>query len=147
MASKGLSAGAILLLVPLALAGCGEDLTSGQLVGTWEADKIEFVNQANTSQRVDVIQLGMGLTVAYTSDGRYALTVDDNGSISTATGSWEIVDGRLVWYGDVDPDPVRFDASVSGNRLTATTSDAEYDFAPGGGDEPAILNLEMTRTP
>jgi len=128
---------------------CGDGdvtgITANRLVGTWEATDMEFVNRNNPLQVVDFAGQRAGLTAVFRSDGRYTLTLHAVGIPESFAGSWEVQAGQLVLRDDGDPDPVRFDVSLSGNRLTAVTNDAEYDFNGDATDDPATLRMVLIR--
>jgi len=137
-------------LSALAVAiACGDGdvtgLTASRLVGTWEATHIEFVNRNNPLQVVDFSGQGIGLTAVFRSDGRYTLTLHAVGMPESFAGRWALEAGQLVLRDDADPDPVRYDASLSGNMLTAVTNDAEYDFNGDATDDPATLRMVLIR--
>jgi hypothetical protein len=137
-------------LSALAVAiACGDGdvtgITANRLVGTWEATNLEFVNRNNPLQVVNFSAHGIGLTAVFRSNGRYTISLHGPGVTDTSGGSWALEVGQLVLRDDGDPDPLRFDASLSGNVLTAVTNDAQYDFNGDATDDPATLRMVLIR--
>ncbi|MGD2152406.1 MAG: lipocalin family protein [Gemmatimonadales bacterium] len=134
------------LLAGAALA-CGSDGVGpapDQIAGTWTATKMEYVSVAQPAQTVDLIDEGGTATLLLNEVGTYTFTVTPNGEPQTVeTGDWEL-NGDVM---TVTPDGVifelQFDVALSGNTLSLSGADAEYDF--GGGPEDAKLNLELVR--
>lgn len=135
----------------LATLGCGDKGgstgPSGNLQGTWTATKWEYVNQANTSQKVTAGSLGATVTLAiaastytitYTIPGLGTQTV--SGTYTTSGNTFIITEN-----GSSDPEHVTFSFSNGNNTLTMTDTETNYDFDSDGTDEPATLNMVLTR--
>jgi hypothetical protein len=132
-----LAAGAMVV----AVAACGDStgITVEDLVGTWEATEIVFTNSANTSESVDVIDLGASLTVTINSAGTVS-TVFDDGQGGTDSDSGTLsVDGSTLTVGGET-----FEAERSGDVLILT-GDGEWDFDEDGTDDPATLTIRLVR--
>jgi hypothetical protein len=84
------------------------------------ATAIVFTNQANTSESVDLIDLGASLTVTVTSTGTVSTVFDDGqGGTDSDSGTLSVDGTTLTIGGD------SFQAVRSGDQLTLTTEDAE----------------------
>jgi hypothetical protein len=127
-------------LAILALA-CGEatGVTIADLVGTWNATKLEFTNKANPAQKVDLVPLGAQARLVVEPSGRAITTFSFQGSTEVDTsqivirGDTLLVDGRRVLF------------TLSGNTLTLTFNDESFDFNQDGTPEAAILLAILRR--
>jgi hypothetical protein len=121
---------------------CGDStgITPEDLAGTWEATEIVFTNQANTSESVDLVDLGASLTVTVNASGAVS-TVFDDGQGGTDSDSGTLsVDGTTLTIGGET-----FEAERSGDNLTLTDATAEYDFDDDGSDDDATLVIRLVR--
>jgi hypothetical protein len=143
----------VALAALLAGAGaCGGGDSNGpseeSLVGTWVAAKAEFVSVANPSLKVDLIGLGGSIRLVLSSGHQFTLTIKPpGGAEEQSTGTWNSSGDEFVLRFAAGPliGDMAFDVSLSGNTLTLTGADAEFDVDGQGGDEPAKLNLTMIR--
>ena len=136
-------------MLALAVACGGDDdngPSSSDFTGTWDATKFEFVNVANTADRIEVIGLGGSLTVVLNSNGTCTLTIQIPGEPPEVE--------NCTWSAGVDVFTLRpssmsgqfqFDYTLSGNTLTLTGADAEFDFNDDGIDDAAKLNITLVR--
>lgn len=135
--ARVLAAGAMVV----AVAACGDStgITVEDLVGTWEATEIVFTNSANTSESVDVIDLGASLTVTINSAGTVSTVFDDGqGGTDSDSGTLSVDGSTLTVGGDT------FAAERSGNVLILTGED-QWDFDEDGTDDPATLTIRLVR--
>ena len=135
--ARVLAAGAMVV----AVAACGDStgITVEDLVGTWEATEIVFTNSANTSESVDVIDLGASLTGTINSAGTVSTVFDDGqGGTDSDSGTLSVDGSTLTVGGDT------FAAERSGNVLILTGED-QWDFDEDGTDEPATLTIRLVR--
>jgi hypothetical protein len=120
---------------------CGEatGITIADLVGTWNATKLEFTNKANPAQRVDVVPLGAQLRIVVEPSGRAISTFSFQGLTQVDTsqivirGDTLLVDGRRLLF------------TLSGNTLTLTDNNESFDFDQNGTEEPATLLAVLLR--
>lgn len=125
------------------LAACGSstDITVENLEGVWDATVYVFTNQANTSETVDIVavdQASMVLTVQ--ANGTTSSVFDDGqGGTSSDSGTFT-AEGDMLTLGGIT-----FQASLSGDRLTLTNDDAQFDFDDNGSDEPATARITLQR--
>jgi hypothetical protein len=129
---------------------CGDDGTAPseeQLAGTWKATKAEFVSKANSSQKVEIVALGATVTVTLTEGGAFTLVVSIPGSpVETNTGTWSASGEVLTLHfatGFIGQ--WEFDMSLSGNTLTLSGADAEFDVNGDDQDDEVKLNLVLAR--
>lgn len=114
-------------------------VTIADLVGTWRATKLEFTNKANTAQKVDLVPLGAQLTIVVESSGRAISTFSFQGSTSVDTSQIAIRGDTLLIDGE------RAVFVLSGNTLTLTDNEEEFDFNQDGTQDPAILVAVLVR--
>lgn len=131
-----------LLLATVALAAC-ESTTSLDvpgLEGTWNANVIEFSDNAAPQTVVDLIQRdGATYSLTVEASGTAATLFDDGvGGSSSDSGSLNSSNSQLTLGGQT------FDAVRDGDTLTLTDSDDMFDF--GTGDEvSATLRIVLVR--
>ncbi|GBD32291.1 hypothetical protein HRbin33_01255 [bacterium HR33] len=122
-------------------AACGETtgITIADLVGTWNATKLEFTNKSNPLQKVDVVPLGARLTIVVEPSGRAISTFSfqDFSDVDTSQivirGDTLLVDDRRLLF------------TLSGNTLTITDNNESFDFNQDGAEEPATLLAVLLR--
>jgi hypothetical protein len=135
--------------------GCGKDdknptapkeITIADLAGTWTATKMEYTNKANNSQKVDLVQLGVGMKLTINSSGRYTatLTISGLGELTTA-GTITLQGGNLILDDDEEAENQTVAFTLSGNTLTLTGDD-EFDFNDDGTDEPAAVVMVFQKS-
>ncbi len=128
-------AAAVLLLACAEATG----VTIADLVGTWNATKLEFTNKANPAQKVDVVPLGAQLRIVVEASGRAIATFSFQGQSSVDTsqiairGDTLVVDGRRLLF------------TLSGNTLTMTDDNESFDFNQDGAEEAATLLAVLLR--
>lgn len=139
---------AALAALPILAMGCKDTtgITIETLAGTWNATQFQFTNTADPTQTVDVIALGVTFTIVVSANGDYAATMQEPGELP------EVEEGTVSIVGDVitvsesgQGSPTPFSAVRSGNTLTLTNTDEEYDFDEDGGEEPASLRIVLRK--
>lgn len=136
----------------LALA-CSDDDGNGpnrnSIVGTWNANSMEFVLQTNPAVRVDVVaQLDATVTVTFNDDDTFSILVEVPGEPDTdITGTWSVSGDILTLNPDGEAFDWQFDASLAGNILTLEGGDVAYDVDDDGTEDECNLNLELERIP
>ena len=133
------------VLIVLSLScGDGTGIETDDLIGTWDATKLEFTNPANPVQHVDLILEGWTYVMILHADGTYAATLDDpDGPPEAITGVWEVTIDVFRMKDDTEPWWREFDLSRSGNTLTLTGADLNFDF--GEGDISAKLDVVLVK--
>jgi hypothetical protein len=124
--------------------GSGPPATS--LVGTWNATKVEFTSKANPTQKVDVIAQGATMTLVLNGNGTYDQTMKVPGQPDDITnGTWSTSGGIFTMQQAGMPFSWQFSVSLSGNTLTLSGADVEFDVNNDGTDEPAKLTTVLVR--
>ncbi len=141
---------AVILGLAAAIGACGSDSpsapTNDSLAGTWRATRAEFVNAANSSQRVEVISLGATITLALQSSGAYSMTATVPGEApSTENGTWGNSKDTLSLRPAGVTYTVEFDMTFSGNSLALSGGHVQFDVNNDNVDEETILSMLMTR--
>ncbi|GEM_PF-2118128 len=148
----------LLLLIVVFVGGCDAiaDLTGGgddkndnpldKLVGSWSCTQYVLTSQADDSQSVDLIAGGLSISISITSEGGFTYYETEQGespSIDTGTVS---VSGDTLWItSEGDEATYGFLYTLSGNTLTLSESQEEYDFNDDGTEEPATGVLTFER--
>jgi hypothetical protein len=130
-----------------ALLGCSDD---GETVGptiydTWRITKYEYVNDADSTQSVDLVAEGLTGTIALNADATWVSTTTRPGAgTQTVRGTWQFSSTSLTLRQGSTGVEWTFDMVVGTNTLTLTGASAEYDFG-GGTPVPATWNVTLTR--
>ena len=130
-------------------AACGGDSTGPNppnIVGTWNATKLEFVSIANPATKTDVIAEGATASLTLTSTQTFTLTSTVPGQgAEVSTGTYvETASSLAVTITNPPPtETVTFDLVVSGVTMSLTGGTATFDF--GAGEVPAHINITLTR--
>ena len=120
----------------LVLVGCSDDgtgLEAVDLQGMWNATIYEFTDNANSQNVVDIIQRdGASFTLTVDATGSASTLLDDGlGGSSSDSGILTSAGTTLTLGG------VAFDAVRSGNVLTLTNANRQFDFGSGVlGEQP-----------
>jgi hypothetical protein len=133
------------ILAAVVVAGavaCGDStgITPEDLAGTWEATEMVFTNQANTSESVDLIELGASLTVTVNASGTVSTVFDDGQGGTDSDSGTMSVDGSTITIGSDT-----YEADRSGDELTLTDATSEFDFDEDGSDDAATLVIRLVR--
>lgn len=137
-----------LALIAAGLAACGgsDEPSMENLSGIWRATRLEFVNAANSSQRVELIAQGATLELNLNDNGAYRATLVMPGEPGEVTdGTWSYTSDTFTLQGAGASFSLVFDLDLQDDRLTLAGADAEYDFDDDGTDEPATLTMELVR--
>jgi hypothetical protein len=126
------------LAVSLACGDGGNGPSRDQFAGTWDATKLEFTNVANTSEKVDVIaDLSGTFVIVLESNGTYQATATVPGQpVENTTGTWSVSSDVLTIKETGVSFNLQFNWSLSGNTLTISGADSEFDFTDNGVDDP-----------
>lgn len=138
---------AIALMGAAAVACGGDDKPSSESVsGTWSIAKFEYVNAANSSERVDLIASGYSGTVTLNDNGQYVATITEPGfePVST-TGTWSYTVDTFTLQETGSSGNSQFDMDVGNDVLTLTGANSEYDFDGDDVPEPAVWNITLER--
>lgn len=131
----------VLLMAGLVACGGPTEITVENLEGTWDATAYVYTNQANTSERVDIVIVhGATLTLTVQADGTTTSTFNDGqGGSSSNSGQFSAGNGTLTLAG------VSYQATLSGSQLTLSYDGAEYDFDADGSKDPATVSITLRR--
>ena len=141
-----------LALVILLQLGCGDEgpndeLTYGELRGTWVLLSLVFTSDANPSTTFDFVAASGSGSLRFEADTTFLLIlVPDPGSpTQSATGPVALEGSTVVLTDSADPDLPLLSGTLAAQRLTLETEDAEYDFNGDGTDEPAHVSAVFVR--
>ncbi len=136
--------------------GSGDEITVGDLVGTWTATEFTYTNQADLDESVNMMLFGFDLTITVAGGGNFTGTMQETAvSPVVSVAGTIMIDGNTMTLTFIQPpslDPISGAFTLTtGNpdvlRVTATTG-VTFDFGIIGGDPgevPASLTLEMER--
>jgi hypothetical protein len=132
------------------LSACGKSGTAPsttELAGTWRATKAEFVNRANSSQKVELVSIGGDYTLSLTAAGSFTATITSPGKPERVlAGTYSAsLDMLSLTYTSGSFGQSEFDMTLSGNTLTLTGGSSTYDVNGDGQDEETALNLVLGR--
>ena len=125
------------------LGACGDDGTSldtSGLEGTWNATVIEFTDNADAQQVVDLIQRdGATFTLVVDATGTASTTFNDGvGGTSSDSGSLNSGATTLTLDGQT------FAATRDGDVLTLVDANEMFDFG-SGSEVSATLRIVLNR--
>jgi hypothetical protein len=147
----------LVILLTTGLTSCGSDKVTAprksQLVGIWDATKVEYVNLANSNEKVEIISTGGSGILDLNSDGTFQLIITPYGfDASTLTGTWQLTgasDTKMVFTypADAAQASTTFNMILDGASLSLTGGelDAGWDFTGDGTLDPVTLNLAFVR--
>jgi hypothetical protein len=127
-------------------AACSDTGPSADsFVGTWRATKMEFVRVANPSETVDLIaDLGGSFTITFSADSTWeAIQTVPSVAPDTVDGHWSVSLDVLTLTQTGQSGNRQFTFVLSGDTITLTGGDVEWDF--GSGDEAATLSITLTK--
>ena len=138
----------VAVLAVAAVAACGDSTGVGDvaevvdLAGTWNATVVEFTNQANTAEKIDLVAEGATLVLTILANGDYTLTIDEPMEAQAVEHGTLAISGNTLTLSETGQGSADdFTLNLSGNTLTLTTDDDAFDFDDDGTDEPASVRL------
>lgn len=123
--------------------------TLEDLVGTWDATKLIYINQANPADTLDVLAAGASYRWTVAPTGRFTMLWWQPARIfENTTGSVELVDGRLVLRFDGQPDAVDQGLGARTGNVLYIRGEGPHDWDGDGSDEASdvIGELRVKRT-
>ncbi len=138
----------VALLVAVAV-GCSDSTDStgpaspSDFVGDWLASSYVVTNIANTSQTEDLTALGMTLSITFTETDYSGTAAFPGEPTETFSGTYTIDGNQLILNetGQLDPETMTY--TLSGNTMTLSGVDDEYDFDGDGVDDPATFVMVL----
>jgi hypothetical protein len=132
------------------MVACGDDGGTGPdpetLVGSWRATKAELVSVANPATKVDLVAQGATVLLVLTEAKAFTLTLTVPGQpAEVTTGTWTSSQDLLSL--NYSGGNWQFDLVLSGNTLTLSGANGEWDFNDDGIDDPVKVNLILARVP
>ena len=133
----------LLLTIPLLSACAGDTLLGfeiGDIGGLWTASSYEFVSNATSTERVDIIDRDGAFFTLSVDDSVQPPVVGstlDNGSGSRTdrSGTVDIRDGLMTLGDDT------FSVIHDGNRMTLINEDSSFDFGSGTVSATVVITL------
>jgi hypothetical protein len=129
----------------LGAAACSDSGPSADsFVGTWSATQMEFTRSANPTETVEIIGEGATFRITFKADSTWTAVLTAPGmSPDTSSGTWSASIDVLTIATTGMSGEQQFQFSLSGNTLTLSGANAEWDF--GSGDEAATLSITLTK--
>ena len=136
------------LVLAMAGAGCGgggdkiEAPSTQTFARTWHLTKCEYVNVANTSQKVDLIASGWVIDLIVSDNMTYLFSATPpGGTVHTSGGTWSVSGSMVNFTPDGSSYSWQFTAQVTETTMTLSGADAEYDFNNDGTPDAAIWSM------
>lgn len=108
------------------------------LAGTWAAKELTYTSKADPGRTQDMKKmLQASITMTIKANGHYSYDVKMMGMTRTESGTMKQKGNRIITD---NPD---FKMTLSGNTLTMTGDNQQWDF--GRGKEPAISKAVFVR--
>ncbi len=137
------------ILASAALVACSSSSSGpnpSSLTGTWTATKMEFVKVGTSATAVDLVANGATVTLQMMASHDYTLTVRMPGQADEVTsGTWSSSSDVLTMTMAGISGERQFDMNLSGNTITLSGANVDFDFNDDGIDEPAKLNMVLTK--
>jgi len=118
------------------------------LVGTWDATVLYFVNPADPADTADLIGAGSRLRWTVAPDGRWSqIFWTPDAIFENTAGAVDLVNGRMVMGPDGDPALIGCDdVRVTGQSIAVRCDvPVGYDWDGDGSDDPSLVVSEWRR--
>jgi len=119
------------------------------LVGTWDATVLYFVNPADAADTADLFESGVRLRWTVAPDGRYSqIWWTPDGIFENTSGVADLINGQMVMLADGSPGPIPVsceDVRVTGQSISARCDVVGYDWDGDGTDDPSRAVGEWRR--
>ncbi|MEZ4811354.1 MAG: hypothetical protein R2819_13430 [Allomuricauda sp.] len=150
--SKFLGVCSLLLL----LASCGSDegdplvgseISISDIQGNWNAIRAVFdIAGTGASQSIDIVEEGGTVTLQIQSNGRFTLTVTQQGeSPEVSQGQMSFDEDLLVVEFDDSSGDWEYFSIQSSSSTLSISGPAEFDFDGDGTEEAATADLDFVR--
>lgn len=136
----------------LLLQGACGDATGVQpadIAGTWTATAFAFISVSqgplDPEVTVDLIDLGATATLEVAADGTAVVTVSQQGSTDSDSGTIAVTGNgvTLEFQGDISTGTITRDGDV---LTIVLTTGVEFDFNDDGADDPATFRGVFVRS-
>jgi hypothetical protein len=140
-----------LALLLVAAGACSDNNGSGppanEMAGTWTATRLEFVEAANPTNKIEVIGLGGSATVTLTENHDFTIVSSMPGESSeTSTGTWSTSSDVMTFHFSSGLSGTwQFDYSLSGTTLTLNGAHTDFDFNGDDVMEDGRVNLVLQK--
>ncbi len=140
----------VALLVAVAV-GCSDSGDStgpaspSDFVGDWLASSYVVTSVANTSQSEDLTALGMTLSLTFTETS-YSGTASFPGEVTETFSGTYTIDGNQLTLnetGELEPETMTY--TLSGDTMTLSGDDEQYDFDDDGQEDPATFTMVLAK--
>jgi hypothetical protein len=120
------------------------------LVGTWDATVLYFINPVDPTDSVSLSEGGGQLRWTVAPDGRWTqIWWTPEAIFENTAGALDLINGTLTMWADGDPSPVPITCAggrVTGERITMDCLvEAGYDWDGNGSDDPSRVVGEFRR--
>jgi hypothetical protein len=137
----------VALLVAVAV-GCSDSTgpaSPSDFVGDWLASSYVLTSIENTSLSADLIEFGMTLSITFTETTYSGTSTFPDEAAESFSGTYTIEGNQLILneVGELEPDTMTY--TLSGNTLTMTGNDEEFDFDDDGQEDPASFTMVFAK--
>jgi len=120
------------------------------LVGTWDATVLTFVNPADPAETVELFDLGGRLRWTVAPSGRYThIWWTPDAIFENTSGVVDLINGQMVMWAEGSPSPNLIscvDLRVTGQRISMRCDvEAGYDWDGDGSEDPSHVIGEWWR--
>ena len=114
------------------------------LVGYWIGSNFFYINQADTTERVDLAEFGVVFSIIVNPDSSYSSTTLFLGQTIEEEGTISISQDILTFT--QPSDQVRIGKfTLDGTAMDIRFEEEAFDFNQDGIDDPAILDITMEK--
>ena len=133
-------------LIAVMAIGCSDSTgpSAADLVGTWIAASYVFTETADATQTIDVIALGMSLSITFTETSMSG-TMTIPGFDPEAFTSTYTLDGDQITISDPTEDPETLTIVVTETTLTISGGEDTFDFNDDGQETAASYVMTFTK--
>jgi len=145
-----------ILVVGALAVGCGDDdegtgVTINDLAGTWNGTSVELTWNAMPSVSVDLVQLGLTITLDVETNGTYTFDASLAGNtVEMVTGDFNLTGSNRFSLTNDDEPGVTWSGTftLSGNNLSVRLEDVtlfDFDNPPDGENDESLMEADFVR--
>jgi hypothetical protein len=142
----------LLALVVLSTAGCNdstspEQITIGDLAGTWTATSFVYTSTVDAADQWDLVASGGSLTMVITAAGAFTgTTVLPSTVVETYTGTMSVSGSRLTQDFDEEgiPTLIWTIGDYTNDSMTLSGGLSPFDFTDDGSDDYVSASIRTT---